>query len=59
MVTPLPDVNDVIAGLRDGLVRILGPHLVALYVTGSLAHGDFDPGSSDIDLFAVGAWYRF
>lgn len=53
MVTPLPDVNDVIAGLHGGLVRILGPHLVALYVTGSLAYGDFAPGSSDIDLFAV------
>lgn len=51
--TPHADVNAV---LRDFLARIrsiLGDHFIALYVYGSLALGDFDPRSSDIDFVVV------
>ncbi len=52
-LTSYSGVDAVISGLRDGLAAILGSNLVGLYLTGSLAYGDFHPGSSDIDFFAV------
>src|SRR5215469_13557725 len=48
--TPYADVNAV---LHDFLIRIqaiLGKHLAGIYLSGSLALGDFDPRSSDLDL---------
>jgi len=51
--TPYPDVNAV---LRDFLARIqaiLGGHFLGMYLDGSLALGDFDPHSSDIDFVVV------
>ncbi len=50
--TPYPDVNAILSELQTHMQRILGPHLVALYLDGSLANGDFDE-SSDIDFVAV------
>src|SRR5437870_650926 len=52
-MTPYPDVNDV---LREVLVQaqaILGSCFVGMYLSGSLALGDFNPHSSDIDLVIV------
>ncbi|MEZ4626197.1 MAG: hypothetical protein R2843_15715 [Thermomicrobiales bacterium] len=43
------DVRSILADLRDAIDRIFGERLLALYLTGSLTYGDFDPGSSDID----------
>ena len=51
--TPYADVNAV---LHDFLIRIqaiLGKHLRGMYLSGSLALGDFDPRSSDLDLVVV------
>ena len=42
-------LDDLIAGVRAAL----GDNLVGVYVRGSLALGDFDPATSDVDFFAV------
>lgn len=51
-LTPFPDLDDVLAQLTAGLVRVLGSDLVALYLQGSFALGDADQGS-DVDFLAV------
>jgi len=50
--TPYPAVNAVLLELLAGAQSILGPHLIGLYLEGSLATGDFDD-DSDIDFVAV------
>jgi hypothetical protein len=52
-VTPYPDVNDILAMVSENLKEIFGDQLVGVYLTGSLTYGDFDRGSSDIDLLVV------
>ncbi|MGY2895191.1 nucleotidyltransferase domain-containing protein [Deinococcus sp. UYEF24] len=47
-----PDLNDVLHQLADGVRAVLGPELIALYLTGSFALGDADEGS-DVDFLAV------
>jgi Domain of unknown function (DUF4111) len=49
---PDPSVNAILSELLANIQRILGPHLSAFYLDGSLAHGDFDE-ASDIDFVAV------
>jgi hypothetical protein len=51
--TPHEDVNAVLSYFLAGIQQILGERFVALYLSGSLALGDFDPRSSDIDFVAV------
>ena len=51
-LTPFPDLDDVLAQLTAGLVRVLESDLVALYLQGSFALGDADQGS-DVDFLAV------
>jgi hypothetical protein len=51
--TPYADVNDVLALLLARLHALLGELLVGLYLYGSLATGDFDRASSDIDFVAA------
>lgn len=51
--TPYPAINTLLTDWADGLKRLLGEKLVGLYLTGSLAYGDFVPERSDIDLQAV------
>lgn len=51
--TPYPDVNAVLYLLLSSLQTILGNHFVGMYLYGSLASGDFDPQSSDIDFVVV------
>jgi hypothetical protein len=51
--TSFEDVNAVLAELLAGIQSILGEQFVGIYLTGSLALGDFDPNTSDIDLIVV------
>jgi len=52
-VTPDPAINAVLTQWAEGLKRLLGRKIVGLYLSGSLAYGDFVPRRSDIDLQAV------
>lgn len=53
--TPYPDVNAVLDQLLSGVQDILGEHFVGLYLYGSLASGDFNLETSDIDFLVVTA----
>src|ERR1017187_7970268 len=46
-------VNALLAEWVRGVKHILGDQVIGLYLTGSLAYGDFVPERSDIDLQAV------
>jgi hypothetical protein len=50
--TPYPEINTVLKLLLDEARSVLDTYFVGLYLHGSLALGDFNPGHSDID-FAV------
>ena len=52
MVTPFPDLNDVLARLATGARELLGPDFVGAYLQGSFALGDADAGS-DVDFLVV------
>lgn len=51
--TPYPDVNLTLRRLLDNAQTLLGDHFIGLYLYGSLASGDFNPYSSDIDFVVV------
>jgi hypothetical protein len=51
--TPYADVNEALRELLMQAQAILGSHCVGMYLSGSLALGDFNPHSSDIDLVIV------
>lgn len=52
--TPYPAINTMLTEWVEGLKRSLGKNnIVGLYLSGSLAYGDFVPERSDIDLQAV------
>jgi len=51
--TPYPAINTLLSEWVAGVKRLLGGKLVGLYLSGSLAYGDFVPERSDIDLQAV------
>jgi hypothetical protein len=51
--TPYTDVNAVLHGFATDLRAILGNHFRGMYLTGSLAVGDFDPHTSDIDFIVL------
>ena len=51
--TPYSDVNAVLHSLLSNVQTILGDRCAGLYLYGSLASGDFDPQSSDIDFVVV------
>jgi hypothetical protein len=51
--TPYADVNGALRDLLAGVRAILGTRFVGMNLTGSLALGDFDPATSDIDLVVV------
>jgi hypothetical protein len=50
---PPDDIAAVLDDLRIGIERILGDDLVGLSLFGSAIHGDFTPGTSDLDLLAA------
>ena len=51
--TPFADVNLVLEHFRAKLPPLLGEHFLGMYAVGSLALGDFDPATSDIDWIVV------
>ncbi|MEO7910799.1 MAG: aminoglycoside adenylyltransferase domain-containing protein [Roseiflexaceae bacterium] len=56
-VTPTadPDINALLDVLLTSVQAALGDHFIGMYLHGSLASGDFDPRSSDIDFVVVTA----
>src|SRR5437899_6678348 len=51
--TPYPAINIMLTEWVEGVKRLLGKNIVVLYLSGSLAYGDFVAERSDIDLQAV------
>ena len=51
--TLYPEVNAVLDGLLPDVQAILGDKFTGLYLHGSLAYGDFNPQTSDIDFLVV------
>ncbi len=51
--TPYAEINQLLELLLWGIQKVLSEKLVGLYLYGSLVTGDFDNGSSDIDLIAA------
>ncbi len=51
--TPYPDANTLLERFLLEVQAILGDRFTGLYLYGSLALGDFDPGKSDIDFLVV------
>lgn len=51
--TPYPAVNAVLRLLLQEVRTVLGSEFVGMYCYGSLALGDFDPHSSDVDFLVV------
>ena len=51
--TPYPDINTILAELMTNERVILGDSYIGLYLLGSLAYGDFNPLTSDIDFLVV------
>jgi hypothetical protein len=51
--TPYPGVNAVMGVLLEGVQEVLRPRLLGLYLSGSLASGDFCPPRSDVDFVVV------
>lgn len=52
-LTTYSSINDLLAEWVRGVKQILGENVIGLYLTGSLAYGDFVPARSDIDLQAI------
>src|SRR5579871_5115787 len=53
--TPYADVNAVLDEFLTGARTVLGAQFVGMYLSGSLALGDFSPTSSDIDFLVATA----
>jgi Domain of unknown function (DUF4111) len=51
--TPYPEINAVLGVLLAGVQAILGDQFTGLYLHGSLAYGDFNSLTSDIDFLVV------
>ncbi|MFW6070318.1 MAG: aminoglycoside adenylyltransferase domain-containing protein [bacterium] len=51
--TAHPEINDVLHRLLQGVRPILESQFVGMYLYGSLALGDFQPGRSDVDFVVV------
>jgi predicted nucleotidyltransferase len=54
-MTGYPEADAVLTRLRDEVGEVLGVDLVGMYFYGSLALGDYDPDSSDIDFVVATA----
>jgi len=52
-IMPYQDINEILVMLSSNLKIILDNQLIGVYLTGSLTYGDFDRGSSDIDLLVI------
>lgn len=51
--TPYPYVNEAVHLLLENVRQTLGKYFAGMYLHGSLASGDFNPESSDIDFVIV------
>lgn len=51
--TPYSDVNSIVQILLKEVQSVLGNRFIGMYLYGSLASGDFNPNSSDIDFLIV------
>jgi hypothetical protein len=51
----LPGIRVILEALLTAVQPILGPQFIGLYLTGSLASGDFNPDRSDIDFIVATA----
>jgi hypothetical protein len=51
--TPYPEINALLKELHSSAYAILGQAWLGLYLSGSLAGGDFDPLRSDIDFMIL------
>lgn len=51
--TPYSDVNAVLMYFLEHVQRVLGERFRGMYLSGSLALGDFEPRNSDIDFVVV------
>lgn len=51
--TPFADVNAALKNFQEHIQGLLRRHLLGMYGIGSLALGDFNPSSSDIDFVVV------
>jgi predicted nucleotidyltransferase len=56
--TPYGDINAILREILASVRAILGDRFRAMYVEGSLALGDFDPASSDIDFVVTAEGLR-
>ncbi|AKI97399.1 aminoglycoside adenylyltransferase domain-containing protein [Kosmotoga pacifica] len=54
-ITPYSDVNTILHKLKSSVKAVLREQFIGMYVHGSLASGDFNPESSDIDFLVVTA----
>ena len=52
-MTPYPEINKLLDLLLSNTTLVLGNQLVGMYLYGSLATGDFNPETSDIDFLIV------
>src|SRR5687768_7159341 len=51
--TPYSEVNALLHALLSDARKVLGERFVGMYLYGSLALGDFNPETSDIDFLVV------
>jgi hypothetical protein len=51
--TAYPEIDEVLAALLAGSRALLGDDLFGMYLSGSLASGDFDAETSDIDFVVM------
>ncbi|RPJ43754.1 MAG: nucleotidyltransferase domain-containing protein, partial [Chloroflexi bacterium] len=51
--TPYPDVNTALRHFSTRVQAVLGEQFLGMYLYGSLALGDFDPQTSDIDFIVA------
>ncbi len=51
--SPYAEVNEILLLLLTRVKHTLGKQFTAMYLYGSLASGDFNPKSSDIDFVVV------
>ncbi len=51
--TPFPKINALLQQLLVDAQSVLGSRFIGLYLHGSLAYGDFNPRTSDIDFLIV------
>jgi predicted nucleotidyltransferase len=51
--TPYPDINRLLSRLSGEVRSVLNKQMVGLYLYGSLAGGEFNPETSDVDFLVV------